>query len=320
MISVIVPNYNHAPYLNRRIDSILNQTYQNFELIILDDKSNDNSKEIIEQYRSNPHISHIIYNEENTGSTFKQWNKGISLAQGEYIWLAESDDVADPELLQTLFNNINKDVEIVLSFCQSYQINGQGEITGDFIARTEDINPELFATEFVMDGKEFTSENLIYRNIIPNASAVLFKKEIFSKIGTASDKVSFSADWLLWMQILEYGKVIFSPRKLNYFRRHDKSWVISSITNIKNLFIKKYEIILRIAYLKYLRKKDLSDNLYHKTYERNKMLLEECLKIESVYLWNAKQYKSSLKYFLSAIYYSNNKIETVYKAIKLRLK
>ena len=83
-VSVIVPNYNYAAYLEERIESVLNQSYQDFELIILDDCSTDNSRILIEQYRSDPHVSHIVYNEVNTGSPFKQWAKGIELAKGEY--------------------------------------------------------------------------------------------------------------------------------------------------------------------------------------------------------------------------------------------
>ncbi len=66
-VSVIVPNYNHASFLKQRINSILEQTYQDFELILLDDCSTDNSREILEQYRSNPHVSHIAHNEINSG-------------------------------------------------------------------------------------------------------------------------------------------------------------------------------------------------------------------------------------------------------------
>ncbi len=99
LVTVIVPNYNHAPYLKRRIESILNQTYQDLELIILDDCSNDNSIDIIKQYQNHKKISHIERNEKNSGSPFKQWQKGIELAKGEYIWIAESDDYADPEFL-----------------------------------------------------------------------------------------------------------------------------------------------------------------------------------------------------------------------------
>ena len=88
-VSVIIPNYNHAKYLNQRIDSVLNQTYQNFEVIILDDCSPDNSKQVIEAYRGHPKISTIVYNEQNSGTTFKQWDKGLQLAKGEWVWIAD---------------------------------------------------------------------------------------------------------------------------------------------------------------------------------------------------------------------------------------
>ena len=92
LVSVIVPNYNYARYMDERMQSILNQTYQNFEIIILDDCSTDNSRKVIEKYRGNPHVVAIVYNKENSGSTFKQWNKGFSIAKGELIWIAEADD------------------------------------------------------------------------------------------------------------------------------------------------------------------------------------------------------------------------------------
>ena len=100
-VSVIVPNYNHARYLKARIDSILNQTFQDFELILLDDCSTDNSVELLQSYAGHPHVSHIVLNDRNTGSPFLQWQKGIGLAQGEYVWIAESDDTAQPDFLST---------------------------------------------------------------------------------------------------------------------------------------------------------------------------------------------------------------------------
>ena len=78
--SVIIPNYNHSAYLDERIQSILNQSFQDFEIIILDDCSTDNSIEIIEKYRNEPKVSHIILNSQNSGSTFIQWNKGFEYA------------------------------------------------------------------------------------------------------------------------------------------------------------------------------------------------------------------------------------------------
>ena len=92
LISIIVPNYNHEKYLKQRLESVFNQTYSNFEVILLDDCSTDSSLNILAEYIKNSKVSHCIFNEANSGNTFIQWNKGISLAKGDYIWIAESDD------------------------------------------------------------------------------------------------------------------------------------------------------------------------------------------------------------------------------------
>lgn len=99
-VSIIVPNYNLASYLEQRIQSILNWTYQDFELIYLDDASTDNSNVVFGKIAHDPRINAII-NQTNNGSPFKQWNKGIRQANGEYIWNAESDDFTDLTLLKT---------------------------------------------------------------------------------------------------------------------------------------------------------------------------------------------------------------------------
>src|SRR5690606_9831849 len=101
-VSVIIPNYNHARYLNQRIDSVLRQTFTDFEVIILDDCSKDDSREVIEKYRGNKKITHIVYNAQNSGSTFGQWKKGIALAKGRFIWIAESDDWCEETFLERL--------------------------------------------------------------------------------------------------------------------------------------------------------------------------------------------------------------------------
>ncbi|MFN9114867.1 MAG: glycosyltransferase family 2 protein, partial [Bacteroidota bacterium] len=118
-VSVIVPNYNHSRFLRKRIDSILNQTYQNFELIILDDNSNDDSVSVIEEYHSCSSISHIVYNQVNSGSTFKQWEKGLSLAKGDWIWIAESDDMCSSLFLQEITPIISLDQNLSFVYCKT---------------------------------------------------------------------------------------------------------------------------------------------------------------------------------------------------------
>src|SRR6056297_3125162 len=100
-VSVIVPNYNHAPYLGRRLRSVFGQTFGDLEAIVLDDASTDDSLAVIAGFEADPRVR-VVPNETNTGNTFRQWNKGAALARGEYLWFAESDDDADPRLLERL--------------------------------------------------------------------------------------------------------------------------------------------------------------------------------------------------------------------------
>ena len=111
-VSVIIPNYNHARYLRERIDSVLNQRFQDYEIILLDDNSTDESPTIIQSYASAPHVTHIEINEQNSGSPFAQWDKGISLAAGEFIWIAESDDVADTLDYAAVYRLVNSEMAV----------------------------------------------------------------------------------------------------------------------------------------------------------------------------------------------------------------
>ena len=101
VVSVIVPNYNHAQFLPSRLDSILGQTFADFEVIYLDDASTDNSERVIAPFLEDRRIR-VIRNTVNSGSAFKQWNRGVREARGEYVWIAEADDSAEPTLLSRL--------------------------------------------------------------------------------------------------------------------------------------------------------------------------------------------------------------------------
>src|SRR5678815_1505944 len=127
-ISVIIPNYNHGRYLKRRIESILQQTFTDFEIIIMDDGSTDNSRDVIEQYRSDPKFSHIIFNEINSGSPFKLWEKGIELGKGEWIWIAESDDIAEPTFLEEAVKAIKQAPSFDIFYSDSFIIDENGII------------------------------------------------------------------------------------------------------------------------------------------------------------------------------------------------
>lgn len=212
-VSVIIPNYNHAPYLKQRVESVLAQTFEDFELIILDDKSTDNSREVLDGYRQHPKVTHLIYNTTNSGGPFNQWKKGIDLALGKYIWIAESDDWCEPNLLQTLVNGLDNNPTCVLAFAQSYTINGDNDI------QQVSAYPKL---QDVINGRSYIKEYLSASCSIWNASAVLFKKEAYQNISPRYTTFKMSGDWAFYIEMLTKGDIFISGKVLNYFRNHDK--------------------------------------------------------------------------------------------------
>ena len=259
LVSVIIPSYNHEKFLKERIDSVLNQTFQDFELIILDDLSPDNSQEIIESYRAHPKVSQIIYNEKNSGSTFFQWNKAVlSLAKGEFIWIAESDDVADPKFLETLVPMLQQNSEVVLAYSQSAKMDSEGKITGSWSEWTQDlVEGNYFNDSFQMNGQEYIEKFLIHKNTIPNASAVLFRRKTYAEIGGAVVDMKTNGDWGLWFKMLMEGDINYSSKIMNNFRYHGTSVIALASQKSQNKFLTKSNLItsdiaMRANFQKYL--------------------------------------------------------------------
>ena len=206
LVSVIIPNYNHARFLNQRIDSVLNQTYKNYEIIILDDKSKDNSIDVIKQFEGNERITHIIINEENSGSPFKQWQKGFELAKGELIWIAESDDACENTLLEVLVNEFLSDSKCVVAFCKSIMINSNGFKIGE----------RGMENDFHMDGLSFFNKYLYKHCYIGNASSAIFVKSIALTVNDQYTTYKGAGDRLFWIEIAEHGYVGVDYHSLNF--------------------------------------------------------------------------------------------------------
>lgn len=213
LVSIIVPNYNHARFLNERIDSILNQTYKKFEIIILDDKSTDSSIDIINQYQNNHYVSKIILNDHNSGSPFQQWAKGIEAAKGELIWIAESDDSALPIFLETLVSELTNTPEAVLAFSHSLFMDTESKILD------RDLHNNSGDSVIKYNGKEFAKNTMTKRSYIYNASMVVFHRSAFSKI----DKELYQhfrscGDWAFWTAMCTQGDIIEVCKRLSKFR------------------------------------------------------------------------------------------------------
>jgi len=218
-VSVIVPNYNHARFLRRRIDTILAQTFGDFELILLDDCSTDGSRSILSEYASDTRVR-IEFNEANSGNTFKQWNKGFGLARGKYVWIAESDDYAEKHLLERLMEVLELDPQIVLAYCRSWRVDDDDRILGFGDFYLGPYNARQWSEDFLMDGRKMCQTYFCRINPIPNASSVVFRSEIYERAGGADEALQLCGDWKLWAAMALMGKVAYLCEPLNYFRFH----------------------------------------------------------------------------------------------------
>jgi glycosyltransferase involved in cell wall biosynthesis len=246
-ISCIIPNYNHEKYLDERLQTVLGQNLKHFECIFLDDGSSDGSNSIFNKYLKLDSRLHGYFNTSNSGSTFFQWNKGIALAKNNIITIQESDDSSHPDLFESLYEEITRDSSIVLVFSQSYIIDSFSNILGLWEYTDLDFN-----SSFLMDGIEFINRFLIHSNHIPNASAVMFRKDIFDLVGGANPKFKANGDWLLWLKMLCHGKIAFISRPLNKYRRHKESVTFKNISVSTSDYFEKYSMSLRKEYSQYL--------------------------------------------------------------------
>jgi glycosyltransferase involved in cell wall biosynthesis len=219
MVSIILPNYNHARFLRKRIDTILGQSYQDFELIILDDHSTDESREIIMEYASGDKRIRYNFNEANSGNTFRQWQKGIAIASADWIWIAESDDYAELTFLERLMSKLQENEKAGIAYCQSHFVDQNDNIIGNHLKNLSEIDTELWKKDFCMPGKEILAKYLIVLNIIPNASAVVFKKSLILNVDW--DEVQtykLSGDRLFWSILINQTNLCFVSDSLNFFR------------------------------------------------------------------------------------------------------
>ena len=225
LLSIIVPNYNHARFLPERFASIRRQTFTDYELIVLDDASTDDSVEVIRKELTGiPH--QLISNEQNSGSPCSQWIKGLKQARGTYVWIAESDDSCSPDFLATLVDLMEQGA--TLAYCRSKAVDEQNHVIPDASYWPDSFDQCLWHECFSMRSKEFCQHHLVNANVIPNASAVVFiraQANTCVSMATSFESLVFTGDWLFWLEYLasDDGVVSYSCIEDSFFRHHQES-------------------------------------------------------------------------------------------------
>lgn len=329
LVSIIIPSYNHEKFLTKRLESVFNQTYTNIEVILLDDCSKDSSRTILLEYAKHPKAKHCIFNDVNTGNTFEQWNKGIGLATGEFIWIAESDDFSELNFLEELIPQFLKDSEITLAYCQSNKVDETDNIIGNWLNHTDDIDDTLFLSNFVMDGNLYIERFLFHKNTIPNASGVVFRKSNINQwVSVDFDpKLRYCGDWLFYLKMITNKKVAYNHKKLNNFRQHANSSLVLYKKKHNTTFLETFLETLLLIHVKmrdFLKKCTELNNLtriikineqfiVELKYRNASLFYKTNRKIKGIILW-----ASILRFSINKLKIKlNKKIKKIIKYLKL---
>ncbi len=259
-VTVVIPNYNYMNYIRKRIDSVMKQTYPVYEIIVLDDGSTDGSAElakgiVLDLKLGRPDLNiRFIANEKNSGSVISQWRRGFKEAKGDYVWVAEADDVCSRRFLEEVMKRFEDD-DVVMAYSESRVINGAGVIIAPNFRWSRDKEKTgHYKTSYTKDGKQEIAEIMAVRCSIPNVSAVVFKKDKkipFEKYLSEAAGFSQVGDWFFYTKVLEHGKISYVKKSLNHFRIHRQSVTsgakrgqkhFEEVKEMHDWLLKKYKI------------------------------------------------------------------------------
>lgn len=233
-VSVVVPNYNYARYMRERLRTVSQQTIPVYEIIVLDDASSDDSIATLQGIRGDIHPEPLIVrNTANSGSVFRQWLKGVEQAKGDYVWIAEADDLSKADFLERLTRLLQANPGAVLGYTQSEQIDESGNVLAtDYLDYTSDLCKMRWSESYVANGADEVIAGLAIKNTLPNVSAVLFRRAPLLDVlrSNIEDIASYriAGDWLVYLLMLRKGGLVYDANPSNQHRRHGNSVTLGS--------------------------------------------------------------------------------------------
>ena len=219
-VSICIPNYNYGRFIGDAIQSVLDQTYKNFEFVIVDNCSTDNSEEVIKSF-SDPRIR-FYKNDRNIGGV-RNTNRCLSLARGEYITILHADDKLTPNLIEKEAEILDKNPNVGIVYSSCIFIDGTGAVIGEFYPYDRD---------YIVRGED-EFKRLILDNYFPVSAVVMVRKKCYETLGDYSEEYAYCPDWGMWLRIALNYDVGFISEPLGYYRKHGTSGMDSYLLNRK---------------------------------------------------------------------------------------
>lgn len=223
-VTVVMPCFNHARFLPERIGSILNQTVLPSEIIFLDDASSDDSVAVARELLKDSAIPwRIEVNKTNSGNVFRQWLKGLSLAKHDLIWIAETDDSADPGFLANILPAF-RDEGILGAYGHIRCIEPDGTPRDDLAHYYDGLRCHSWEQSSVTPATKSFAYDFAVRNIVPNASGFVFRRPVVTAAEEARLlQYRFAGDWYFYALLLRGGSLAYCRRAKSWFRVNPQS-------------------------------------------------------------------------------------------------
>src|SRR5262245_47736384 len=218
LVSVVVPAYNCAPLIGETLESVYGQTYGNWEVIVIDDGSTDETRAALA-----PHIGRIRYFHQENRGTAAARNAGVRQARGELIAFLDHDDIWLPQKLELQVQVIQGSSECALVFTDGETFTADGIRKPSVISTRFDRLIDAHRTEDLMVVKGDIFRNLLFGNEIASASAVVVRRECLERAGGFDEGIAISDDYDLWLRIARQHMVALIRRRLYKWRWHDAS-------------------------------------------------------------------------------------------------
>ncbi|QFR48662.1 glycosyltransferase family 2 protein [Sulfurimonas lithotrophica] len=286
MISIAMCTYNGEKYINEQIDSILNQTYKDFELVITDDGSTDNTIDIIKEYQKNDERIKLYKNEKNLGF-IKNFEKAISLCSGDHIALADQDDSWKKNKLEVFINEIDENILIY----------------SDAILMDEESNLVDNAKQLVRPENNLVSGSNNKAFLLTNCvsgNTIMFKRELIKHILPIPENISFHDIWIAFVAT-SISSITYTQESMTYYRRYPEQVTSTRVKNYKGFFDRlNKKTNIRVDRAKVIARDlntMLSSGLFTKDEDKYlvKLLIEHYKNYENIF-YNKKLHKYLNKY------------------------
>ncbi|WP_283390587.1 glycosyltransferase family 2 protein [Millionella massiliensis] len=226
-VSIIFTSFNHKEYLSQALDALLGQSFEDFELIVVDDCSTDGSQLVLQDYAIRDKRIRLYLNDHNSGSYVYSTNQGAAYARAPYVVFAQCDDYAESTQLEKMAAVLDAYPSVGVVFSASRMVNELGQCLGEDFEVREKAFQQACQTDTFIE-KQQMRRYLLHSCVIPNLSAAMVRRELFEMEGRLSSKYVVLADWDFWLKTALKTDFYFIRQPLNNFRQH-KTTIRASI-------------------------------------------------------------------------------------------